>query len=205
MFMHDYRDMSGRVAVDTLVKTFRFTPEDASNMLNLAYRDMSGRASTGPAIGFRKSGTVTFATHRDTRVWQVEAVQAAFVSGTRYGVREVCNCQVNRDRWGGKRSASATCPVHMPLSCHVQYCADGADVTGDYCAESDAPEARVWTDTGDLLGAATRNSRGYWHVSGGDGQWTRKSRRAHVRARDAILSLATDNREYRAIVEAFAA
>jgi hypothetical protein len=55
---------------------------------------------------------------------------------------------------------------------HVQYCEGENDITGSPTAERDADEARVWTETADLIVAVRRVGRG-WEITGGDGNWLR--------------------------------
>lgn len=206
MFMRDHHHMSGAQAATVLARVFRFTPDGAAQALHTAYADMTASPASGPVIGARRSGTCTFVTHRDTRAWQIKATRAAFAAGTQYDIAEVCNCRINRDRWGARRPSAPACPVCVKPEYAVQYCAGDTDVTSDVYAATDATEVRVWSPDATLIGAATRNSRGYWHVSGSDlGDWTRRAGRAHTDAQAAIMSVARDNVTYRAISAAFAA
>ena len=55
----------------------------------------------------------------------------------------------------------------LPSGYHWQLCADDEDITSDYYAESDATEARIWTETSDLVLHMTRTGdHGYWGMNG---------------------------------------
>jgi hypothetical protein len=83
---------------------------------------------------------------------------------------------------------------------HVQFCDREAnqDITGDYRAEDDATEIRLWHVGGMLVLAIEKNSRsGRWHVSGSDYiAWAGKARGAFRDWKDAMRYGGPDVREY---------
>ena len=48
---------------------------------------------------------------------------------------------------------------------HLQFCAGGQDITGDFYASDDATEVRAWDDDGTCLGAVTLEADNWWHAS----------------------------------------
>ncbi len=57
----------------------------------------------------------------------------------------------------------------LPDGYHWQVCRGEQDITGDYYAESEATEARIWTESADLVLCLTRTGDyGYWGADGPD-------------------------------------
>lgn len=55
---------------------------------------------------------------------------------------------------------------------HLQFCADGRDISGSPTAGRDATEVRAWYPDSTLLGAVTKTESG-WQASGSDTiDWT---------------------------------
>jgi hypothetical protein len=57
----------------------------------------------------------------------------------------------------------------LPTGYHWQLCGeDGAEITGDYYAECDATEARIWAESGDApeIVLTRTGSWGYWGPDG---------------------------------------
>lgn len=78
---------------------------------------------------------------------------------------------------------------------HLQFCDRKANrnITGDFSAEHDATEVRLWVGTdGTLVCAVEKNARsGMWHVSGSDTHhWTpSQADKAHRTWKSAMCSL----------------
>jgi hypothetical protein len=59
----------------------------------------------------------------------------------------------------------------LPEGYHWQFCKAGDDITGDYYAESDADEARIWCENADLVLCLKRTGdHGYWGEQRQDGE-----------------------------------
>jgi hypothetical protein len=51
---------------------------------------------------------------------------------------------------------------------HLQFCADGQDITGDPYAEENATEVRAWEEDGTCLGAVTLTRAFTWSACASD-------------------------------------
>lgn len=78
----------------------------------------------------------------------------------------------------------------------VQFCDVEAnrDISGDFYAEEDATEIRLWTVDGTCIIAIEKNPRSkMWHVSASDTfNWTTKTRLAFRAWRDAMMLAGPD-------------
>ena len=56
----------------------------------------------------------------------------------------------------------------MTADGHLQFCAGGQDISGDYYEAEDATEVRAWLPDATLLGAVQLMPDGQWHASASD-------------------------------------
>lgn len=52
--------------------------------------------------------------------------------------------------------------AELPEGWSWQYCKDGHDISGDFYAEQDADEVRLWIEDGTIMGCWERTRRGNW-------------------------------------------